>query len=378
MTTRRGNNEGSITQRKDGRWEGKVSLGFRPDGTRIRKSVYGKTKTDVRNQMNALIREHAAGTPVDFKRQTLAQFLDAWLEDVVKGSVRPRTYYSYAQLVRDHLNPSIGRHQLAKLTPQHVQTMMNDKLASGLSPRTVHYMRSVLRRALGQALKWRLVSRNVATLVDPPKSEHHDIAFLSPVHARTFLRAVKGDRLEALYGISLTLGLRQGEALGLCWSDIDFEKETLSVRRSLQRVNRELVLTELKTRGSRRDIPLPTSLVQSLREHRTRQLEDRLAASEWGNSWDLVFTKADGNPFNAWDVVAQFKRHLKTAGLPDMRWHDLRHSCASLMLASNVHARTIMETLGHSQISTTMNVYSHVVPDLQRQAADLMNELFGA
>lgn len=261
MTTRRGNNEGSITQRKDGRWEGKVSLGFRPDGTRIRKSVYGKTKTDVRNQMNALIREHAAGTPVDFKRQTLAQFLDAWLEDVVKGSVRPRTYYSYAQLVRDHLNPSIGRHQLAKLTPQHVQTMMNDKLASGLSPRTVQYMRSVLRRALGQALKWRLVSRNVATLVDPPKSEHHDIAFLSPVHARTFLRAVKGDRLEALYGISLTLGLRQGEALGLCWSDIDFEKETLSVRRSLQRVNRELVLTELKTRGSRRDIPLPTSLV---------------------------------------------------------------------------------------------------------------------
>lgn len=107
-------------------------------------------------------------------------------------------------------------------------------------------------------------------------------------------------------------------------------------------------------------------------------MEDRLAASEWGNSWDLVFTKADGNPFNAWDVVAQFKRHLKTAGLPDMRWHDLRHSCASLMLASNVHARTIMETLGHSQISTTMNVYSHVVPDLQRQAADLMNELFGA
>jgi integrase len=315
--------------------------------------------------------------PVDVKRQTVEQFLNAWLQDVVKGAVRPRTYDSYAQLTRDHLNPSLGRHQLSKLTPQHVQVMMNDKLASGLSPRTVQYMRSVLRRALGQALKWGLVSRNVATLVDPPKSERHDIAFLSPTQAKTFLQAVKGDRLEALYGVSLTLGLRQGEALGLTWNDIDFANRTLSVRRSLQRIGRALVLTDLKTKGSRRDIPLPLSVVNMLREHRTRQLEERLAAATWGNDWDLLFTQPDGAPFNQWSVVAQFKRHLKAAGLPDMRWHDLRHSCASLMLASNIHARTIMETLGHSQISTTMNTYSHVIPELQREAADRMDELFG-
>jgi integrase len=375
--TRRGNNEGSIVKRADGRWEAKVSLGFRPDGTRIRKSVYGKTKTDVRNQMNAMIRDHAAGMPVDFKRQTVAQFLNAWLQDVVKGSVRPRTFNSYAQLTRDHLNPSLGHHQLSKLTTQHVQAMMNDKLASGLSPRTVQYMRSVLRRALGQVLRWGLVSRNVATLVDPPKLEHHEISFLSPTQAKTFLQAVKGDSLEALYGVSLTLGLRQGEALGLCWDDIHFETRTLAVRRSLQRIDRVLVLTDLKTKGSRRDIPIPTSVVQMLKEHRTRQLEERFAAAKWGNDWNLVFTRPDGTPFNQWNIVAQFKRHLKAAGLPDMRWHDLRHSCASIVLAGNIHTRTIMETLGHSQISTTMNTYSHVIPDLQRQAADRIDELFG-
>lgn len=378
MTTRRGNNEGSITQRKDGRWEGKVSLGYRPDGTRIRKSVYGKTKTDVRTEMNRLIREHAAGMNVDVRKQTVGQFLDTWLQDVAKGSVRPRTYNSYAQLVRDHLKPSIGRHPLTKLTPQHVQAMMNDKLASGLSPRTVQYMRAVLRRALGQALKWGLVARNVATLVDPPKSEHHDYVFMSPEQARAFLNAVKGDRLEALYSVALTLGLRQSEALGLQWDDIDFVNRTVSVRRSLQRINRELVLTDVKTKRSRRVIPLPNNVAVSLKEHRDRQAFERKAlGAAWANVHDLVFTTSDGRPLDARGIVTQFKRHLNAAGLPDMRWHDMRHSCASLMLAKGVDARTIMETLGHSQISTTMNTYSHVIPDLQRQAADRMDELFG-
>ena len=378
MTTRRGNNEGSITQRKDGRWEGKVSLGYRPDGTRVRKSVYGKTKTDVRNLMKALDREHAAGIPVDLKRQTVAQYMNTWLQDVAKGSVRPRTYNSYAQLTRDHLNPSLGRHQLSKLTPQHVQAMMNDKLASGLSPRTVQYMRAILRRALGQALKWGLVSRNVATLVDPPKPEHHDIQFLTPEQAKVFFQAVKGDRLEALYSVALTLGLRQSEALGLKWDDIDFMNRTLSIRRSLQRINRELVLTDVKTKRSRRVIPLPNSVATSLKEHRDRQSFERKAmAMAWVNVADLVFTTPGGRPLDARGIVTQFKRHLVTVGLPDMRWHDMRHSCASLMLAKGIDARTIMETLGHSQISTTMNTYSHVIPDLQRQAADRMDELFG-
>ena len=376
--TRRGNNEGSITQRKDGRWEGKVSLGYRSDGTRIRRSVYGKTKTAVRGELSRLIREHAAGMPVDVKRQTVAQFLETWLEDVAKKSVRPRTFNSYAMLVHRHIVPAIGRHQLEKLSPQHVQKMLNDKVADGLSPRTVQYIRAVLRRALGQALKWGQVSRNVATLVDPPKSEHHDITFMTPEQARMFLNTVRGDRLEALYSVALALGLRQSEALGLQWDNIDFANRTLSVRQSLQRINRQLVLTSLKTARSRRVIPLPNNVLNALKEHRDRQsFERKTKGAAWTNDLNLVFTTPDGGPLDARAVVTQFKRYLSAAGLPNMRWHDMRHSCASLMLAKGIDARTIMETLGHSQISTTMNTYSHVIPDLQRQAADRMDELFG-
>lgn len=216
-SSKRGQGEGSITQRADGLWEAKISLGYAAgaDGKtrRVRKSFYGRTRKEVADKLAKALRDHQEGLPVAVERQTVGQFLDRWLADVAKPSIRPKTYRSYSLIVRLHLAPALGRHQLAKLSPQHVQTMMNDKLAAGLSPRTVHHIRAVLRQALGQALKWGLVARNVATLVEPPKTQRHDIAFLSPDQARRFLDAVRGDRLEALYSVALALGLRDRKSV---------------------------------------------------------------------------------------------------------------------------------------------------------------------
>jgi integrase len=374
---KRGQNEGGCYQRKDGRWEASITLAI-VDGKPKRKSYYGTTKAQAMAAMRAAQRERDAGLPIDVPRQTVGQFLDRWLADVVSPTVRPKTHHSYAQIVRLHLKPALGHHQLAKLAPQHVQTMMNDKLAAGLSPRTVQYLRAVLRQALGQALKWGLVHRNVATLVDPPRSIRHDITFLTPEQARTLLDAAKGDRLEALYSVALALGLRQGEALGMRWEDIDLDGGSVTVRYALQRIDGTLRLVEPKTSRSRRTVSLPAGVSSALLAHRDRQAFERSFAGDRWVETGLVFTTPKGTPLDARNVVRHFKATLDRAGLPDMRWHDLRHTCASLLLAEGVGPRTIMEILGHSQISLTMNTYSHVMPQANREAAALMDCVLSA
>lgn len=376
MRKKRGQNEGGCYQRKDGRWEATLSLGI-VNGKPKRKSFYAPTKAEAMRLMRDAQRQHEQGIPVDVPRQTVAQFLDRWLEDSVKPTVRPKTHHSYAQLVRLHLTPALGHHQLAKLAPQHVQAMLNAKLAAGLSPRTVQYLRAVLRRALGQALKWGLVARNVATLVDPPRSVQHEMTFLSPDQARAFLNAARGDRLEALYSVAVALGLRQGEALGLRWGDVDLDAGTITVRVALQRIDGKLQLVEPKTAQSRRTVAVPSSVAVALREHRVRQLEERLLAGARWQDRGLVFPSTIGTPLDARNVVRHFKAVLSSARLPDMRWHDLRHTCASLLLAQKVPPRVVMETLGHSQIGMTMR-YSHVIPEAQREVADLMDRLLSA
>lgn len=374
----RGHNEGTITRRQDGTWEAKVSLGYQigTDGKpkRVRKSFYGKTRKDVSTKLTKALEDHRQGLPVAVERQTVGQFLDRWLADVVKPSVRPKTYHSYAQLVRLHLIPALGHHQLATLAPQHVQRMMNDKLAAGLSPRTVQYLRAVLRRALGQALKWGLVARNVVTLTEPPRSVHHEMKFLVPTQARALLDAARGDRLEALYAVALALGLRQGESLGLRWSDVDFDAGTLTVRAALQRIDGTLRLVEPKTETSRRTLSLPSTVATALKAHRDRQAFEQAAfGARWVDT-GLIFTTPKGTGIDGRNLTRRFKALLQVAGLPDMRWHDLRHSCASLLLAQRVPYRVVMETLGHSQISLTMR-YSHLVPELRREAADSMERV---
>ena len=238
--------------------------------------------------------------------------------------------------------------------------------------------REVLRTALNQAVRWELVSRNVAALTDAPRHRTREIEPLTPTQASTLLSAVAGHRLEGLITVAVGLGLRQGEALGLRWEHVDLDTGVLSVRQTLERSGRNPRFGEPKTTRSRRTITMPRIVADALRRHRTGQLEERLAAGgRWRDS-GLVFTTTIGTPLDKSTVHKAFKRILSAAGLPDIRYHDLRHTAATLLLAQGVDPRTIMETLGHSQISLTLNTYAHVMPALQRQAASKMDEILSA
>ena len=228
---------------------------------------------------------------------------------------------------------------------------------------------------MGQANRWGLVARNVAKLVDPPRQVRHEIQPLSVDEARVLLDAAQTDRLGALYSVALAMGLRQGEALGLRWRDVDLDLGMLQVTYQLQRINGEAKLVEPKTRLSRRSLALPATILLALREHRQRQLEERLLAGRRWVESGLVFTSTIGTPLDGTNVTKSFQRLLARAGLPKRRFHDLRHSCATLLLVQNVAPRVVMEVLGHSQISLTMNTYSHVLPTLKREAADQMDAL---
>jgi len=367
--SRRAKGEGSIFRRKDGRWVGRTQ-----NDAGARFFVYGKTQREVHEQLTVMKRDLQQGIPPITGRITLARYLESWLVESVQSTVRESTFVSYRSIVRNHLVAQLGKVHLAKLTPQMVERFLNERLATGLSPRRVQYLHAVLRGALNRAMKAGYVGRNVAMLVDPPRVPHNEIAPFTPSQARTLLEAAKGDRLEALYSVALALGLRQGEALGLRWEDVDFESGLIHVRFELQRIDRQNRLVELKTRRSHRTLAMPIYIAEQLRDHAARQREERIALGPQWHKSDFVFTSGTGRPLLGTNVTRAFQRLLKRAGLPKRRFYDLRHSCATLLLVQGVPARVVMEILGHSQIGLTMNTYTHVVPELSRAAANGMQK----
>jgi integrase len=285
--------------------------------------------------------------------------------------------------VRLYISPALGPHRLAKLAPQQVQSFINGQMKKGLSPRTAQLSLVILRHALEQATKWGLIGRNVAKLVDSPQVRRFEIKPLNPEQARSLLEAARGERFGALYSVALALGLRQGEALGLRWNDVDLDSRTLSIRQTLERVGGKrfgvpgkLVFVEPKTDRSRRTITMPESIVKALRLDRARQIQERLIAGSRWQDHRLVFSTTIGTPIEPRSVVVDFKRILAKAKLPTTtRFHDLRHSAASLLLAQRVEMRVIMELLGHSTIALTANTYSHVLPNLMHDAAAKMDAI---
>ncbi len=372
---RRGQDEGTIRQRPNGTWEARISLGW-VDGRRVRRSIYGRTKTEVRERMQAALRDVQRGIAVADERWTVGRFLEQWT-DGLDERVRPSTARRYRDLVRLHLLPEIGDVRLHRLTPQHVQSVLQRLGTKGLSRQTVAHVRAVLRTALSQAQRWDLVARNVAALADPPRVPDRHVDVLTPDDAGALIAAVQGGRLDALVTLVLYTGLRQGEALGLRWSDVDVDGGLLTVRLALQRVfPREgasrLELVEPKTRKSRRPVPFPPVVADALRVQRARQAEDRLGA---GLHWrepipGLVFTTHHGTPLDGRTVTAQFQMALGRAGLPRRRFHDLRHGCATLLLAAGTDLKVVSQLLGHSTIALTANTYTGVLPALQREASD--------
>ena len=277
---RRGNGEGSIGQRRNGKWQGAVRL---PDGRR--KYVYGDSRDEVRRKLNVTIQALEGGTLSDSRGMTVGSFLDQWLAEVVAPNRRPWTYKGYEVHVRLHLKPRIGHVLIEKLAPLQIQQLLNAKKASGLSAKSVRGIRGTLSNALNHAIRWNLISRNPAVLVDAPRLEHYEINPLTPDEARVFLAAMQGDRLEALYSVALAMGLRRGEILGLRWQDVDLDLGYLKVSKQQQRWARQTQLVEPKSARSRRPLVMPALIAASLKQHRDRQLRERARQPVPGSTW---------------------------------------------------------------------------------------------
>lgn len=369
---RRGTGEGSIYKRKnDNLWAGSISLGY-ADGKRQRKTIYGKTRKDVAEELAQLIRKHRAGQ-LKGDKQTLTQFVENWLEHEVKLTRRGATYDLYSSHMRRHILPVLGSKPLGKLKSQDVQAWVAHEIGQGIAPSTVRTMLIVLRTALSQAVKWEIIPRNVASYARPPQVPPTKVRVLTPDEARRLLDAAVGDRYEALYVVGLSIGLRMGEALGLRWQDVDFEQRVVHIRMALQKTGRGLVLGEPKTRASIRTIDLPSVLVAALRAHRLRQDHERAVAGLAWQDTDLVFCRSDGRPIYQSKVTDAFRATVARAGLPRMRFHDCRHSCVSLLAAQGLSQRQAMDLMGHSRMDTTNQTYIHSYDARRRDAANLMD-----
>lgn len=372
---KRGRGEGSIYRRKDGRWTAEISL----EGGKS-KCLYGKTRKEVQEKLKVALYEQQKGMLVTGPQQQVGQFLTHWVENVQKQSIRARTYERYEEIVRLHLIPGIGHHPMQKLLPQHLQSFYNKKLEEGLSATTVISFHNVLHKALDTAVRWNLMARNTCELVSPPRRKRFEIQPLNLQQIHRLLSAAQGHRLEALFTLALATGIRRGELLALKWQDLDLAAGTLQIRRILTRIPTKLPgkgfeEAEPKTDKGRRHLTLPPFVVEALKQHRLRQLEAKLKAGPAWQEHDYVFCTTIGTHLHPdRDARQPLKILLKQAGLPEIRFHDLRHSSATMLLGMKIHPKIVQEILGHSQISITLDIYSHVLPTMQEEAMNKINE----
>lgn len=365
---RRANGEGTVRRRQDGRWECQIVLG---DGRR--KSVYGRTQHEALRKMRDVERAQDQGDPIATGHQTVGAYLSSWLE-AMRPNLRPRTWTRYEQLVRVH-GGAISGLALTKLAPEHLERLYADRIAAGVGAMTVRHLHARLHRALTQAARRGLVGRNVASLVSPPRAPRHEMVTLTEEQTRAFLRAATGERLEGLYVLAVTTGMRQGELLALRWANVDIDGGSLQVRQSLQFVGGgEYVFTAPKTAKSRRKVELTKVAVAALRRHRALQVEERLAAAGGWEDLDLVFANEVGRPIDGTNLARRsYARILKRAGLKRIRFHDLRHTAATLLLGRGINPKIVSEQLGHAQIAITLDLYSHVTPTMQREAVNALD-----
>ena len=341
------------------------------DGKRQRRTVYGKSQREVREKIKDILRNQEAGVSITTSdKLTVGEFLERWLA-AIGPSVRPRSLMMYRIHVRKHIVPALGQQKLSALTPDQVQTFLNGKIDT-LAPKTVNHLRGTLRTALNAAQDWGYVARNVVTKTKPVAAKPRKLRVLDESEARRLLATAEDDRHYALYAVALAMGLRLGEALGLRWEAVDFDTGKLHVRYGLQRINGELTLAEPKTEGSNRSIKMPALVVQSLRQHQLQQRQEGIV-TPW------VFCTLRGTPVDPRNALRQFKALLVKAGLPDtIRFHDLRHSCATLLLARGVNVKVIAELLGHSSPQLLLSTYGHVLPQLRDAAAEEMDHALGS
>ena len=374
MGGRRGKGEGSIYQRDDGVWIGAIDLGWR-NGKRVRKVVNGKTRGEVAKRVRDLQPVVTQGVTPASDRLTVAEYLNGWIANRIPGTITTRTETMYERAVQSYINPSIGKVRLNKLAPSDVSRMLHDLEEKGYSPATRRMARATLRRALRMAQQDGILSRNVASIAEGPKLDHREGRSLTPDQARQFLLTVRGHRHEAAYVIALSLGLRRGEILGLTWGDLERAEDAvvLQVRRQLVRDKHGVHLVDLKTVGSRRTLHLSRPLVEIIERHRIRQeAEELVGGKHWHNDHDLIFTSNIGTPLDPEAFGRTVPKLCVEAGLGHWSIHELRHSCASLLIAMEVPLEVVSEQLGHASIRVTKDVYGHLMPRSRARAAEAM------
>lgn len=370
MTKRRGKGEGAIYQKADKKlWCAQIVTGYNPNGKCKRRYIYGKTKSEVQKKLSEMQSLVVSGNLMDPKKIRISEFLQHWLEDVVKPSVRSSTYLCYENSLRKHVIPNIGGLQLATLQPSHVQTLYRQLEVSGCSARTRELAHISLRCALGQAVRWNYIPKNICDLVQRPRVASKAMHCLTAEQTAQFLQHARSDRLFALYVLAIATGLRQGELFGLKWSDLESQMESLSVQRTVYEARSVLEINEPKTAAGRRRVDLPNIAAIALRQHRLKMLEE-------GNDSEWIFCDVKGGLLRRNNFRRRsFGPILKSSGLPHIRFHDLRHTAATLLLSQGIHPKVVQERLGHARISITLDIYSHVLPTMQREASAKMDLL---
>ena len=382
MAKRRANGEGSIRKRPDGRWEGRYTAGRDPEtGKTVYKNVLGKTQAEVKAKLKQAIQENTEVDTLKAAQYTVGQWMDIWFENYAKIKVRPTSHQTYRGYIDNHIKPNIGKIQLGKLTTLELQKLYKKLLSKGrvdrieakgqpkgLSPKTVLNIHQVISSAMDFARSQKLIAVNPADSCALPKLEHREMKTLPAEQLASFLREAKESGVFEMYYIELATGLRRGELLGLKWEDLDLEQGTLRVQRQVSRINGEVVEAPLKTKNSYRTISLGGDAVGILNEQRKK-----CGGSEY------VFPSPTGGPISPDSVIQMLHRVLKRAGLPKVRFHDLRHTFATVALQNGVDIKTVSGMLGHYSAGFTLDTYAHVTTQAQREAAKTMgNILSGA
>ncbi|MGB3713862.1 MAG: site-specific integrase [Candidatus Promineifilaceae bacterium] len=357
MSKRRAKGEGSIFKEKTtDYWVAEITL---PNGRKRRKrSRQQQVVQDwLLDQRKAVVDNVFL---VD-ERITVGDYLDYFMSNVAAHTLAPSTIHSYSYLIRDHIRPEIGRVRLANLRPAHLQSLYSSKLNSGLSKRTVQYIHAILRRSLNEALRSGLIIRNPTDAVTPPRPTKKPPQTLSADEVNVFLKSVEDHHWYPIYLLAITTGMRKGEILGMQWEDVDLEHGTINVKRTLVDIQGSATLGKPKSATAKRSISLSGKAVEALRQ---RRLEE-----------GFVFTTSTGRPISQRNLTRHFHASLEKAGLKRMRFHDLRHTAATLLLQANIHPKIVQEMLGHSTIVLTLDTYSHVIPGLHDEAASEMDRI---
>ena len=374
-------NAGSIRQRKNGKWEARVTIGTDSGtGKPIRRSIYGNTQTEVRKQMIAVLRELDKNTYQTPEKVTVAQWMEEWLSTFCANKVKPLTFQSYQGIIKNHIVPAIGSLKLQAVRGTHIQRLYNSMTAAGLSGKTVKNVSAVLHKAFGMAMKQGIIAANPCDAAELPKAERKEIRPLADDEIPLFLSAIDSSPMRNAYALCLFAGLREGECLGLSWGQVDFEKGRITISQQLQKEKtkggRYYIAPTTKS-GKPRTIEPPPIAFQYLRTERVKQMENRLKAGPaWNNPDDLVFTDEAGKHYAIVSFYKNFKRIAASIGRPDARPHDLRHTAATVAIASGADIKSVQDLLGHATASFTLNVYAHTSEQMMKDTAARMQNYY--